>query len=138
MNGHDARPDAGAPGERIAALCSAILRIGASLDPDTVLRAAVDGARDLTGARLGMIATVDEAGTPDGFVESGFTPEEAAELAIWPDRGHLPVRAPALADGDAARGRSGSLYAQLGACADAGAVSNVPRHADAPPRRQRR
>ena len=87
MNGQDTHPDA--PGERIAALCSAILRIGASLDPDTVLRAAVDGARDLTGARLGMIATVDEAGAPDGFIEAGFTPEEVAELAAWPDRGQL-------------------------------------------------
>ena len=75
--------------ERVSRLSAAVLRVNSSLDLETVLRAAVDGARGLTGARLGMIATVDEAGTPDGFVESGFTPEEAAELAIWPDRGHL-------------------------------------------------
>ncbi|MDE0422900.1 MAG: response regulator [Gammaproteobacteria bacterium] len=89
MNVHDTHPNAGEAAERVAALCTAILRIGASLDPDTVLRAAVDGARDLTGARLGMIATVDETGAPDGFVESGFTLEETAELAAWPDRGPL-------------------------------------------------
>ena len=79
--------------ERISLLCSAILRTNASLDLDTVLREAVDAARGLTGARLGMIATVDEAGATDGFLESGFTPAEAAELAAWPDRerlfGHL-------------------------------------------------
>ena len=79
--------------ERISLLCSAILRTNASLDLDIVLREAVDAARELTGARLGMIATVDETGVTDGFLESGFTSAEAAELAAWPDRerlfGHL-------------------------------------------------
>ena len=65
---------------------AAILRTNESLNLDTVLREAVDAARGLTEARLGMIATVDEAGATDGFVESGFTPAEAAELASWPDR----------------------------------------------------
>ena len=72
-----------------AALAAAILRISESLDLDTVMREAVDAARALTGARLGMIAAVDEAGAPDGFFQSGFTVEETAELAAWPDRGHL-------------------------------------------------
>ena len=72
--------------ERNSLLCSAILRTNASLDLDTVLREAVDAARGLTGARLGMIVTVDEAGATDGFVESGFTSAEAAELDAWPDR----------------------------------------------------
>ena len=72
--------------ERNSLLYSAILRISTSLDLDTVLREAGDAARGLTGARLGMIATVDEAGATDGFVESGFTSAEAEELADWPDR----------------------------------------------------
>ncbi|MYE85790.1 MAG: response regulator [Gammaproteobacteria bacterium] len=72
-----------------AALAAAILRISASLDPGTVLREAVGAARGLTGARLGVVATVDEAGAPDGFLQSGFTAEEAAEVAAWPDRGRL-------------------------------------------------
>ena len=75
--------------ERNSRLCSAILRTNASLELDTVLREAVDAARGLTGARLGMIATVDEAGATDGFLESGFTSAEAAELAAWPDRERL-------------------------------------------------
>ncbi|MXY57635.1 MAG: response regulator [Gammaproteobacteria bacterium] len=72
-----------------AALAAAILRISASLDLDYVLREAVDAARELTGARLGMIATVDEAGAVDAVFESGFTPAEEAELAAWSDRERL-------------------------------------------------
>ncbi len=88
-------------------LTAAILRINASLDLDTVLREAVDGARRLTGARLGMIATVDAAGAPGDFIVSGFTPDETRELGAWPDRGRLfehlrklpaTLRVPDLAD----------------------------------------
>ena len=70
---------------RIATLNSAILRINASLDLDTVLEEVVGSARALTGARWGVIATVDEAGAPLDFVFSGFTPEEQLELFTWPD-----------------------------------------------------
>ena len=70
--------------ERIATLSDAILRIGASLDLDTVLRAAVDGARALTGARYGMVATVDEAGAIEAFVAPGLTPDERRQMAAWP------------------------------------------------------
>ena len=88
-------------------LTGAILRINASLDLDTVLREAVDGARGLTGARLGMIATFDDAGAPGEFIFSGFTPAESRELGAWPDRGSLfehlrglptTLRVPDLAD----------------------------------------
>ena len=75
--------------DRASRLSAAVLRVNSSLDLDTVLRAALAGARGLAGARVGMIATVDEAGAMDGFFESGFTPEESAELAVWPDRGRL-------------------------------------------------
>ena len=75
--------DAGAE-DRAAALAAAILRISDSLDPDTVLREIVEGARELTGARLGIAATVDEAGAPADYVISGFTPEQERELEEWP------------------------------------------------------
>ena len=50
--------------ERISALSTASLRISASLDLETVLREVVESAQSLTGARLGAIATIDEAGAP--------------------------------------------------------------------------
>ena len=78
-------PDVEALRERSARLSGAILRISASLDVDTVLREVVDSARALTGARYGVIATIDEVGRPLGHVASGLTPEEAREMAAWPD-----------------------------------------------------
>ena len=71
------------PRERISKLNAAILRINASLRVETVLREVVDSARVLTGARHGVITTVDEAGLPRDFVTSGFTPEEEQQLAGW-------------------------------------------------------
>ena len=64
-------PDAEAPGTPVSRLSAAVLRISASLDLDTVLREVVESARALTGARLGVIAPVDEAGLPQGHVASG-------------------------------------------------------------------
>ena len=52
------------------------MRISAILDPDAVLQEVVDGARSLTGARYGLITTVDEAGRPQRFVGSGITATE--------------------------------------------------------------
>ena len=75
--------------QRIATLNTAILAINASLDLDTVLGEVVASARALTGARWGVIATVDEAGAPLDFVFSGFTPEEQRELYAWPDSAGL-------------------------------------------------
>ena len=90
----DARRESETVGGRAAVLGSAILRINASLDLDAVLREVVESARALTGARYGVIATVDEAGAPDkGVVLSGFTEEEEWELRSWPGNmalfGHL-------------------------------------------------
>ena len=70
---------------RISRLSAAILRISASLDPATVLQEVVDSARALTGARYGIITTVDGAGRPQDLVTSGFTADEHAQLAAWPD-----------------------------------------------------
>ena len=70
---------------RISRLSAAILRISASLDPATVLQEVVDSARALTGARYGIITTVDGAGRPQDLITSGFTADEHAQLAAWPD-----------------------------------------------------
>ena len=48
--------------ERLSRLSEASLRINESLDFDTVLQKVLDSARALTGARYGVIATMDEAG----------------------------------------------------------------------------
>ena len=94
-----------APREADATLGAAMLRIGASLDLDTVLREVVDGARALTGARYGVITTVDAAGQPRDFVTAGLTPDEHRAMETWPDGlrlfGHLrklaaPLRLPDL------------------------------------------
>ena len=71
--------------ERISTLSSAILRISATLDVTTVLQEVVDSARSLTGARYGVITTNDEQGQLQEYVSSGFTADEHAEFAAWPD-----------------------------------------------------
>ena len=58
---------------RIDVLTAAILRTNASLDLATVLQEVVDSACALTGARYGVIATIDEAGEMREFVTSGST-----------------------------------------------------------------
>jgi len=90
LNGRgEPSPDVEAPRDRASRLSAAILRISASLDVDTVLREVVDSARALTGARYGLIATIDEAGRAREFVISGLPPEDAQQLAAWPDAPRL-------------------------------------------------
>ena len=62
--------------ERLSRLSQASLRITEDLDLDAVLQGVVDGARSLTGARLGGITTLDESGEFQGFFTSGLTAEE--------------------------------------------------------------
>ena len=71
--------------ERVSRLSAAVLRTSASLDLDTVLQKVVDSARALTGARYGVIATVDGAGRIEEFVTSGFTQAEKEEMVAWQD-----------------------------------------------------
>ena len=73
------------PRERLSQLSAAILRISASLDVDTVLQEIVDSARALTGARYGIITTLDESGEVQDFVSAGFTEEEHRQFEQWPD-----------------------------------------------------
>ena len=71
--------------QRLAGLSAAVLRINASLDPDAVLQEVVNSARALTGARYGIIVTLDDAGRPREFVTSGLTAEERDQLTAWAD-----------------------------------------------------
>ena len=75
--------------ERISRLSAASVRINASLDLNTVLQEIVDSARDLIGARYGLIATIGEDGQGQDFVTSGMTPDEHRQLAAWPDAQRL-------------------------------------------------
>ena len=69
----------------ISRLSAANLRISESPDLETVLREALEGARYLTGARCGAVATLDEAGQPEALVTSGVAEERRRRLAAWPD-----------------------------------------------------
>ena len=77
-------PESEARSDLVSRLSAATLRISASLELDTVLREVLDSARALTGARCGVITTVDEAGQAQDFVSSGISPEEHRQLAEWP------------------------------------------------------
>ena len=70
-------------------MTGANLRISATFDLDIVLAEVVASARGLTGARYGVIVTVDESGAPQDFVLSGFTPEEQRDLFAWSGSGRL-------------------------------------------------
>ena len=70
--------------ERISTLNAAILRINASLDLNTVLNEVVDSTRALTGARFGMIVTVDDAGKIQEFIAPGLTADERRQMEEWP------------------------------------------------------
>ena len=72
-----------------ASLADAMLRIGASLDFDTVLREIIDSARALTGASIGIIVAVDETGFPIDVYFSGIDPELQRELKAWPGNARL-------------------------------------------------
>ena len=71
--------------DRNSRLSAAVLRISASLELNTVLQEVVDAARALTGARYGLITTIDDRGQARDMVSSGLTPEEHRRLAEWPD-----------------------------------------------------
>ena len=71
--------------ERISRLSAAVQHVSSSLDLDTVLDEILASARALTGARYGVITTMDEAGQPVDFTSSGLTAEEHRRLFEWPD-----------------------------------------------------
>ena len=71
--------------ERVARLSDAVLRVSGSLDLETVLQEVADSARALTGARYGLIVTVDRAAGVEEFVASGLAPGDRERMAAWPD-----------------------------------------------------
>ena len=79
------RGPTGPSDDRISRLSAAILRISQSLELATVLEEVVEGARALTGARSGVITTIDERGQVQDFVTSGLPPEERRMMLEWPD-----------------------------------------------------
>jgi hypothetical protein len=121
--------------DRISKLSAAILCISASLDLETVLREIVDSARELTGARFGLITTV--AGQPQDFVTAGLTEDEHAEMAAWSD-GTAAVRAIPGPSRAVAGGRPAGLRPGARLLDGGDSVEDVAVRADAPPRRARR
>ena len=70
--------------ERLSRLSEASLRINESLDFQTVLQSVLDSARDLTGARYGVIGTRDEQGGLEVVLTSGTSEEEHRRLIGLP------------------------------------------------------
>ena len=77
------RPPAALP-ERLARLGEAGLRISDGLELDAVLQRVLDSARALTGARYGVLTTLDDAGRMEDFLATGLSPEEAQQLWQMP------------------------------------------------------
>ena len=75
--------------DRLTRLSQASLNINESLDLDDVFRKVLDSARSLTGARYGVITTINDAGHKNAFLSSGTTPEEHRQLAEMPERHQL-------------------------------------------------
>ena len=70
--------------ERLSRLSEASLSINDGLDPDAVLQRVLDSARSITGARYGVMTTLDESGNLKEFLASGMTTEEAQQLWAMP------------------------------------------------------
>ncbi len=71
--------------ERLSRLSDASLRINESLDLDDVLQGVLDSARALTGARYGIITTLDDEGRMEDLRVSGLTVEDARRIWDIPD-----------------------------------------------------
>ncbi len=71
--------------KRVSNLGTAVPRVSASVDLETVLFEIVDSARALIGARLGLMVIVDAFGQPQDFVSAGLPSGYHAELAAWVD-----------------------------------------------------
>ena len=71
--------------ERLSRLSGASLRINESLDLDDVLQGVLDSARTLTGARYGVITTLDDGGRMEDLRVSGLTAEDARRIWEIPD-----------------------------------------------------
>ena len=70
--------------ERLTRLSEASLHITEDLDLDTVLQGVVDAARALTGARMGGVTILDDAGQLQDFITSGLTDEDHQRFVNLP------------------------------------------------------
>ena len=70
---------------RMFELSEANRRINESLEIDSVLQLAVDGARGLTGAQYGALTLLNVEGQLQDIVTSGLSPEEHQQLLEMPD-----------------------------------------------------
>ena len=70
--------------ERLSRLSEASISINESLEFETVLQRVLDSARALTGARYGVIATMDEKGDLETVLTSGTSEEEHQQLVNLP------------------------------------------------------
>ena len=70
---------------RLFELSEASRRINESLEIDSVLQLAVDGARVLTGAQYGALTLLNVEGQLQDIVTSGLSPEEHQQLLEMPD-----------------------------------------------------
>ena len=89
------RGPSGPSDDRISRLSAAILRISQSLELATVLEEVVEGARALTGARSGVITTIDERGQVQDFVTSGDRSASRATRNTFSGRAPWPTRSSA-------------------------------------------
>ncbi len=69
---------------RLSGLIGAILRISEDLDLDVVLQEVLDGARSLTDAAYGSIATLDDDGELQDLLISGLTTEQRERMLSYP------------------------------------------------------
>jgi signal transduction histidine kinase len=82
----------GLGGARLELLVESVLAVSRSLDLGETLRAVVDAARSLTGARYAALGVLGEDRRIARFVTSGLTPEEVAAIGPYPTgRGILGV-----------------------------------------------
>ena len=70
--------------ERLSRLSEASLHITEDLDLDAVLQGVLDGARSLTGARMGGITILDGSGQLQDFITSGLTDEDHQRFVNLP------------------------------------------------------
>lgn len=66
--------------DRLSGLRRASLRINESLDFENVLREVVESALTLTGARYGVVVTLDDSGMPEHVFTAGMSPDQRQQL----------------------------------------------------------
>ena len=85
MNGpDDPMREIAALRERLSRLSEASLHITEDLDLDAVLQGVLDGARSLTGARMGGVTILDDSGRLQDFITSGLTDEDHQRFVNLP------------------------------------------------------